>query len=439
MNELKLYPEKILERIKPLHGVGNGPLSRGNSNDISRFYKIISPPYARLHDTNFPESREVDIHTIFTDFSKDPDDPDNYDFFLTDKYLKSIIDLGTNIIYRLSETIATNDKRIYVKPPNDYKKYARICVNIIRHYNDGWADGFKYDIRHWEIWNEPSVINMWTGTAEEWLRLYEEIYLEIKGYDKSLMIGGPVACEPNSSIHYPFLEYVKKHNIVPDFYSFHCYTSSRKHAEFYLGSMISKLREYDLDHLPAYITEWNYVPDGNDGRVFWDIPRMEKYDLFQRMTDSEGAAHVAMFMAMLQDSFVSQANYYCVNTDSLFSCFSKIGLPEKPYYSLVAFNELYKLGNQILLEGNECLDEAYAIAASDGCNVMILISNLKCRDEEFTLVVPEIQKFNLSLKRIDINHDLSESDDFKITPRGIVLDVPGSSVALIDLRKNDKE
>lgn len=27
------------------------------------------------------------------------------------------------------------------------------------HYNDGWADGFSYNITYWEVWKEPDLGN----------------------------------------------------------------------------------------------------------------------------------------------------------------------------------------------------------------------------------------------------------------------------------------
>ena len=57
-------------------------------------------------------------------------------------------------------------------PPADAAKWAAICVGIIRHYNEGWANGFHHGIRYWEIWNEPeNRPAMWTGTDEDYLAL----------------------------------------------------------------------------------------------------------------------------------------------------------------------------------------------------------------------------------------------------------------------------
>ena len=35
------------------------------------------------------------------------------------------------------------------------KKWANVCKHIVMHYNAGWANGFYYNIKNWEVWNEP--------------------------------------------------------------------------------------------------------------------------------------------------------------------------------------------------------------------------------------------------------------------------------------------
>ena len=43
-------------------------------------------------------------------------------------------------------------------PPRDPARWAAVCAGIVRHYNEGWAGGFRHDIRYWEIWNEPDLM-----------------------------------------------------------------------------------------------------------------------------------------------------------------------------------------------------------------------------------------------------------------------------------------
>jgi hypothetical protein len=43
-------------------------------------------------------------------------------------------------------------------PPRDHDHWADICINIIRHYNEGWANGFHLNLDYWHIWEEPAAL-----------------------------------------------------------------------------------------------------------------------------------------------------------------------------------------------------------------------------------------------------------------------------------------
>ena len=139
------------KKIKPLHGVNNSPIRL--TKPIDSFIEA-GIPYSRLHDTGGAYGRNVfvDIPNIFPDFDADENDPASYRFEFTDAYLKQLYASGTKVFYRLGVTIENNYKiRAYnIYPPKDFAKWARICEHIIRHYNEGWANGFKYGIEYWE-------------------------------------------------------------------------------------------------------------------------------------------------------------------------------------------------------------------------------------------------------------------------------------------------
>lgn len=438
MINIQIDFDKKLGAVKPLHGINNGPTSRGLANDTSVFYEKLNPPYARLHDTHYPESREVDIHVIFPDFSKDENDPDNYNFKITDNYLESILNLGTDIIYRLGETIASTDKYDYIHPPSDFKKYARVCVNIIRHYNDGWANGFHHGIKHWEIWNEPSVPNMWTGTIAQWLELYKEISLAIRDYNPDLMIGGPAACDSLSPINIPFLEYVAKNNLPIDFYTFHCYTNGSEQAHLFLDTLRENLDKYGLSDVPAYITEWNYSPKGDDGSIFWEyLPKadlFQKAAVFERINSSEGASHVAMFLSLLQNSYVEQANYYQASPEGRFSCFTKFCLPEKSYYALMAFKNLYDLGTQVEAVFSKDMEDASVLAAANDSMGRILISNFNNDEKEFTVVLSGKCSTITAVRVINRQMDLMPLNIKTLKGKSHKFKIPKHTVVLIDVK-----
>lgn len=99
----------------------------------------------------------MDIHNIFPDADADPTLPSSYDFAFTDWLLTRLKRQGVEPFYRLGTSIE-NSHRLrarYIDPPRDPKKWAQICEGIVRHYNEGWADGYQMGITYWEIWNEP--------------------------------------------------------------------------------------------------------------------------------------------------------------------------------------------------------------------------------------------------------------------------------------------
>ena len=93
---------KVIGRIKPLNGVNGGPLCGRGWVDLSPGYKELGIKHVRLNDVAWTFDDALNINYVFPRFEADPDQPDNYDFFQTDWYLKSIKSLGIEIIYGLS-------------------------------------------------------------------------------------------------------------------------------------------------------------------------------------------------------------------------------------------------------------------------------------------------------------------------------------------------
>ena len=167
--------------VKPMHAVNNGPVYKfAEDQRITNIepYMKAGIPYARNHDAAFYASyggeHIVDVNFIFRDFDKDPYDPDSYDFELTDEYVKVTEYAGTRTFFRFGSKIEHWSKKYNTLPPKDFKKWAVICEHIIRHYTEGWANGFHYDMQYWEIWNEADLDaddskhkRCWGGTAKE--------------------------------------------------------------------------------------------------------------------------------------------------------------------------------------------------------------------------------------------------------------------------------
>ena len=178
--------------IRPLHGINKGPLVAGGILDLSAEHRELASPLNRLHDCHWPNPDVVDIHAVFPNAAADPGQPASYDFRATDEYVAAVRATGSQIVYRLGESIEHTTFKRFVHPPKDPARWAQVCLGIVRHYNEGWAGGMNLGIQYWEIWNEPeNRPAMWTGTDEQFLDLYAASATVLKRHDRRLKIGGP--------------------------------------------------------------------------------------------------------------------------------------------------------------------------------------------------------------------------------------------------------
>ena len=405
MAHIKIDTQKVIGKIKPMHAGGQPPLGGNGFNEYFHYLTEAGIPYSRLHDVGgaFGSNRFVDIPMIFRDFDADETDPRSYDFTFTDFLLKSLIDAGVEPYYRLGITIENQSriKSYYTAPPKDYDKWARICEHIIAHYTEGWADGFFYDITYWEIWNEPDNVfwpdapQMWSGTAEEYYRLYEVAAKHLKARFPKIKIGGYASCgfyaltsqnvdENTAKVHQyfidfflGFLDHVKKSGAPLDFFSWHSY-SDTKATLVWERFVAEKLREYGFGDIENHINEWD--------------PFCEEYGT------GHHAAEVAAMMLGMQNRTPSVLCIYDMRTNNSPYCplFDiRTHEPIHAYYSLVAFNHLYKLTNQVELSVDN--EDVYAVAASDGEHHALVISNLTGAKEPLTLEGVDLERARISV------------------------------------------
>ena len=208
METLKFDCSRKYGKFKILNATNGGPWHKRHAADQFRSnfndYKAAGFPFSRNHDsavcTVYGGPYSHDITNIFPDFDADPLDPGSYDFPCTDESILVTLDAGTETFFRLGQTIEHQIKKHGTLPPKDFKKWAVICEHIIRHYNEGWADGYHLNIRYWEIWNEPDLDEddsadkrTWGGTKAEFFDFYESAAKHLKGCFPTLKIGGPAA------------------------------------------------------------------------------------------------------------------------------------------------------------------------------------------------------------------------------------------------------
>ncbi len=431
--------------IRPLHGVNCAPYGHGGQWYVTDSFLKAKIPYSRLHDCmgGYGGAHFVDIPNIFPDFDADETDPANYDFTLTNDYIGSIVKAGTKIVYRLGITIDWGIKKYHTMPPKDYDKWARICEHVIRHYNEGWANGFRWGIADWEIWNEPENPPMWSGTKEDFFRLYVTAAKHLKGCFPDLKIGGYGGCGfyaitrenvgdfLSSFVPYftDFLDYVKANNAPLDFYSWHIYNGDPEEVLTHARFVRQTLDEKGFTNTESSLNEWNYGAEG--------YSHLEKKTMI-------GAVYVSSVMAALQQSgIVDTAMYYVASLlgvyNGLFRAEDKKYM--KPYYSLCAWGELWSLGRYHMAtdeSGGSVSGSVYVAAASNDTKAGVCLSNMSETEAQIELdltgLAPgQVCRFYI----LDDDHDmvLTRTEIFRGEQVMPVVPVPGRAVVYISLDK----
>ncbi|WP_264565808.1 GH39 family glycosyl hydrolase [Flavobacterium sp. N3904] len=143
-----------------------------------------------------------------------------YDFLLSIK-MKPFVELGF-----MPSALASGNETIFwwrgnVTPPKDYKKWEDLIRNLTQHFTERYG---VEEVKTWyfEVWNEPNLSpGFWTGTQEEYFKLYDYTARAIKSVNPAYKVGGPAtagaAWVPET------IEFATKNNVPLDFISTHAY------------------------------------------------------------------------------------------------------------------------------------------------------------------------------------------------------------------------
>ena len=353
--------------IKPMHAVNNGPIKSGYEQHRSNFetFQAAKIPFARNHDASFESAyggeHTVDVHAIFPDFDADPYDPNSYDFFYTDEYTATILEAGTQVYYRLGTKIEHGGKKYGSLVPKDFDKWAVICEHIIRHYNEGWANGYHWNIRYWEIWNEPDGIAAsgdqpnWSGTPEQFYEMYSIAARHLKGCFPDVMIGGPAMCDFHEKWLIDFLRYQKETNAPIDFIGWHWYGECPSWITTNALRFRDVLDREGYTHTESYLNEWNYLENWTDRFVA----------SVEGIISMRGAALVAGVMCLGQKLPIDMLMYYDARPCAFCGMFDVYTYrPLKGYYPFRMFSALYELDREV--ENFSDDEEIYVTAAGNG-------------------------------------------------------------------------
>jgi hypothetical protein len=432
--------------IRPLHGGNNGPLCSGEILDLTAFHRELRLPFTRLHDSAWPYPDIVDIHAIFPDFSADPAVPASYRFGPTDDYLRAITNTGAGIVYRLGESIEHARRKRYVHPPPDPEKWAAICAGLIRHCNEGWADGHHFGIRYWEIWNEPeNRPTMWTGTPAQFYRLYATAAKALKTRWPDLKIGGPAlghqgefregALRPSEFLR-GFVEHIRREQAPLDFFSWHLYTTNAMRVRERARAVRAFLDQEGFPSAESHLNEWNYLPDHDWGPVLGS-PGARRERWYARQGGAEGAAFLAAALLALQDAPLDVANYYSADNQA-FGLFTLHGAPKKTFYAMKAFRALLECPRRVEVNSPA---EAFVFAglATGNDRAALLLSQPGFVERTWTVELrglPWPGPTIVEVSRLDETHDLERVQTKRLSTAPAILTLEGRppAVTLVELR-----
>ncbi len=422
---------KVTGKVKPMHGIGQPPII-GHNTSMFHYLSDAGIPYSRLHDVGgwLGGGLYVDIPNLFRDFDADENDPASYDFSFTDWLIARLMEQGSEPFFRLGVTIENSHmlKSYRIFPPKDPHKWARICEHVIRHYNEGWADGYHYGIMYWEIWNEPDdcwkeeTSAMWKGTKEQYFELYSVTANHLKAcFGDTIKVGGYASCgfyamdsDPERNgmkglevkkfeefflvFMREFFEYITsaEHRAPLDYFSWHTYADVKtalKHAEYCRAVM----NYYGFTDTEDILNEWNTTPD-----------------VYGRAAPEAAAKVLAMMLGMQRmttsllcfyDGRIGPSQY-----GGLFN--SSTWEPYLAYYALKMFNRAYRMGDEVETFTDE--DGVYVLGARDGEHAVLLIANISGK----TLHNAELSLTGVDLTRTEI-YRIDQKNPYRATGESI--------------------
>lgn len=437
--------------IRSLLGTNRGPISYPRESgerptDHTRYYRAMGIDFIRTHDFYGP----TDWWTLFPDWSADPELASSYDFAESDARIRAICENGFGCLYRLGTSWRGRNPRPINDPPGtrrapdgsiaraagseEFKKWARTCAATVRHYTQGWNNGFRFPIEYWEIWNEPDLAEQfWSGTPEQYYLLYEEAAKAIKALNPGLKVGGP-ACTGSLREAYVerFIQRCRERALPIDFFSWHSYGGRgafNPHDHLRDARRIrDALDRAGYADTELILSEWNA---GIGPALFSDSAR--------------GAAYYASTLATLLDAGVSRAFQYCGDSHPGLGLHDRAtGYPIRAADAFAAWNRLLATPMRILASGGDtqgCV--AVAGKNSEGNRVTLLVSDFQSDRESLhvsfrDLPWAETSAFTCRFFLIDEKRRLEEVRVASSTGRAFshTLDFGAPGILLAEIRRD---
>jgi xylan 1,4-beta-xylosidase len=138
-----------------------------------------------------------------------------------------------------------------VSPPKDWERWHDLIRDLVAHLADRYGLEELVELWSFEVWNEANLEVFWSGTPEEYLRLYDVTATAVRSVDERLRVGGPSSAA--SGWVEELLAHAERTGSPVDFVSTHTYGSPPLDFK-------PMLERYGRDDVPVWWTEWGVTP-----------------------------------------------------------------------------------------------------------------------------------------------------------------------------------
>lgn len=344
---IKIDFTKRAGKVNPwLHCAGFAPTIVNRNPIYEDAIRSLNLKATRTHDWALTNSgqRVIDTHFIFPLLHLDARDPRNYIFEPTDRIISLSRDMGLKIFYRLGTSIEHTGKDwgFNTLTPKDIDNYAEALAGIVRHYTQGWANGFKWDIEYWELFNEPDKHSCWRGDGEEFIKLFVTCLKRLKSEFPKLKIGGPALAAPKKQYIANLLEACRAEGVVPDFISWHLYSSDPREVVGQVDEIRKLVDDCGAKKCKLIIDEWHYIVSWEG--VVGSSPEILRTALSGASGHNgiDSAAFTLATIALMHDHPIDQSYFYGHGTKGYWGWLGDDGKPNKVYHALRIFGEIVK-------------------------------------------------------------------------------------------------
>jgi xylan 1,4-beta-xylosidase len=187
-----------------------------------------------------------------------------------------------------SGTKTFSDMELNVTPPRDYAEWGQLLGALARHCVDRYG---LDEVAQWyfEAWNEPNGPDFWTGSQNDYWKLYDVSAKALKAVSPRLRVGGPVSAQ--ASWIAELIAHCSTGGVPLDFISTHSYPqdewmlypglrgSPHKPGQYVpdvVRAVRQTVRQSALPNLEIHWTEWDSMVPLPDGRIDWvDNPSLD--------------------------------------------------------------------------------------------------------------------------------------------------------------------